>query len=338
MRAAVIFGGSGFIGCHYATALLAAGAVDRVYLCDLVAPEFARFGHDCEQAYASGAITYHPCDVRKPIDLDLAGDVTLIANFAAIHREPGHEAFEYFRTNILGAENVCYWADTVNCQQLIFTSSIAPYGPADKEKTEASIPTPVTPYGSSKLVAEKIHQAWQAQNSAQRKLVIVRPGVVFGPGEGGNVTRLIKSVLGRYFFYMGNKKTHKAGTYVKELCRAMSWVLGRMDQGGISLFNMSLNPAPDIEQYVETICTTAGVKRRVLNVPFTLMYLASLIIDPIAKLFNINQPISPVRIKKLVRSNNISPRFLEDQSYDYRFSFGQAMADWHSDQPADWGG
>ena len=44
-----------------------------------------------------------------------------------------------------------------------------------------------------------------------RKLLIVRPGVVFGPGEGGNVSRLIKAVIKRYFIYIGNRKTRKAG-------------------------------------------------------------------------------------------------------------------------------
>lgn len=55
--------------------------------------------------------------------------------------------------------------------------------------------------------------------------MIARPGAVFGPDERGNVSRLIKAVFGRYFFYMGNRDTRKAGTYVKELCNAMLWVL-----------------------------------------------------------------------------------------------------------------
>ena len=37
--------------------------------------------------------------------------VGLIANFAAVHREPGHEDYEYFECNLLGAENVCDWAE-----------------------------------------------------------------------------------------------------------------------------------------------------------------------------------------------------------------------------------
>ena len=103
--------------------------------------------------------------------------------FAAVHREPGHEGHEYYQTNLLGAENVCDWADKVNCQKIIFSSSIAPYGPSEDERNESSLPVPTTAYGGSKLAAEKIHQIWQAKDFDKRQLVIVRPGVVFGPGE-----------------------------------------------------------------------------------------------------------------------------------------------------------
>lgn len=56
---------------------------------------------------------------------------------------------------------------------------------------------PNTPYGISKLVAEKIHEVWQAKDKS-RELTIVRPGIVYGKGEHGNMTRLYwsqKSVI-----------------------------------------------------------------------------------------------------------------------------------------------
>src|SRR5690606_31892986 len=99
-------------------------------------------------------------DVRRPIDWFPEEKVDLIANFAAVHREPGHEDYEYYETNLLGAENVCAWAERVGCNKLIFTSSIAPYGPSESPKNEGSLPVPVSAYGGSKLVAEQIHQKW----------------------------------------------------------------------------------------------------------------------------------------------------------------------------------
>ena len=48
----------------------------------------------------------------------LSEEIDLVANFAAIHREPGHEDHEYYRCNLLGAENVCDWAEKIGCQKL----------------------------------------------------------------------------------------------------------------------------------------------------------------------------------------------------------------------------
>ena len=336
METAVIFGGSGFIGSHFSQYLLDNNIVQKIIIADIAPLDKNRITELYSSYVTQGKITFHNVDVRKEINLPVEGAIALIANFAAVHREPGHEAAEYYETNLLGAENVCAWASMVGCENIIFTSSIAPYGPSELARDEKSLPVPATAYGGSKLAAEKIHQIWQAEDKANRKLVIVRPGVVFGAGEGGNVTRLVKATVNRYFFYMGNKNTRKAGTYVKELCNAMWWALDKKAQEAPILFNMSMNPGPTIEEYVDTVCEVAEIKRFVPNVPYALMYMASLIIDPIAKVAGINQPISPVRMRKLVKSNNIIPQYLADNSYVYLYSFKQALADWRKDNKKDW--
>ncbi|MEY8241315.1 MAG: NAD(P)-dependent oxidoreductase [Cycloclasticus sp.] len=337
MKTAVIFGGSGFIGSHFAQYLLDNGLVQKVVVVDIVPLDKNRVTESYASYVSQGQISFVEGDVRQPINLNFEGNITLIANFAAVHREPGHEPHEYYETNLLGAENVCNWASTINCENIIFTSSIAPYGPSEEARDEQSLPVPATAYGGSKLAAEKIHQTWQAADTNKRKLVVVRPGVVFGAGEGGNVTRLIKATVKRYFFYMGNKNTRKAGTYVKELCNAMWWALSKKAGQTPVLFNMSMNPGPTIEEYVNTVCDVAEIKRFVPNVPFSLMYTASLVIDPITKLAGIEQPISPVRMRKLVKSNNIIPQYLADNSYQYLYTFKQALSDWRQDNRKDWG-
>jgi GlcNAc-P-P-Und epimerase len=251
MKLAVIFGGTGFIGSYFADQLINDGVVDKVVLADLNPICHSRFGSFLDGHVASGRIEYVKCDVRQGIgeQVGVLDNVFLIANLAAIHREPGHRNCEYYETNILGAENVCEWASHVGCDDIIFTSSIAPYGPSESPKNESSIPCPVSGYGGSKLVAEKIHIAWMHKKQG-RNLTIVRPGVVFGAGEGGNVSRLIKATLKGYFFYMGNKNTRKAGVYVRELTRALLWVHSTKtcSGGGCVLFNMSMNPAPSVKE------------------------------------------------------------------------------------------
>ena len=338
MHTVIIFGGTGFIGLFFAQYLIDKKNIDKVYLIDIEPLENKQSAFRKTLALKYPQIEFIQHDVRKPITWQPKEPVSLIANFAAVHREPGHEDHEYYETNTLGAEHVCSWAEKVGCDNIIFTSSISPYGPTESEKTEQSLPVPTTAYGGSKLVAEKIHQIWQAKNDSNRRLVIARPGVVFGPGEGGNVSRLIKAVLHRYFFYMGNRNTRKAGTYVKELCNAMNWVLEQQKVNGehVSLFNMTMNPGPSIQDYVETVCKVAGVKRFVPAVPYPMLLAASYMIEIVARPLGIKHPFSPVRIRKLVRSNNIVPNYLVDKGYEYQYTLESAFADWKASCPEEW--
>lgn len=338
MNCAVIFGGTGFIGVFFAQYLLKTGKVDKVYLFDNKTIQTKTSAYRRELLASDPRFEVVKGDVHQSVTWTPSEPVVLIANFAAVHREPGHEDYEYYETNLLGAENVCAWAEKVGCKRIIFTSSISPYGPSEEVRDERSLPVPVTAYGGSKLAAEKIHQIWQARDAANRQLVITRPGVVFGPGEGGNVSRLIKAVLHRYFFYMGNQNTRKAGTYVKELCNAMLWVLERQSQTGerVSLFNMSMNPGPSIKEYVDTVCKVAGVSRRIPGIPYPLLLTAAYGIDLVARPLGIKHPFSPVRIRKLVRSNNILPAWLVENGYPYQYKLESAFADWKKECPEEW--
>ena len=61
-------------------------------------------------------------DVRKKFkNLKIPKQIDLIINLAAIHREPGHQPYEYYDTNILGAENICELSEKFGCNQIIFT-------------------------------------------------------------------------------------------------------------------------------------------------------------------------------------------------------------------------
>lgn len=337
MKNIVIFGGSGFIGTFFAQYLIENIGVNQVYFYDheTISAKQSTFRKKMVESYPQ--ITMIEGDVRKFINWMPEESIDLVANFAAVHREPGHEGYEYYECNLLGAKNVCDWAERISCERMIFSSSIAPYGPSEEERDERSLPVPTTAYGASKLAAEKIHEIWQAKKE-RRQLVIVRPGVVFGPGEGGNVSRLIKAVHKRYFFYIGNRKTRKAGIYVKELCRAMVWVLNSetAKADGVSLFNMSMYPGPSIEEYVDAIAKVANINIWIPSVPRQLLFVAAYAVEFVAKPLGIQHPFSPVRIKKLIRSNNILPIYLLENGYDFKYTLNEAFIDWKKDCPEEW--
>lgn len=279
-------------------------------------------------------------DLKKKINvLNLPNKIDLIVNLAAIHREPGHNANEYFETNILGAENITEFAEKVKCNRIIFTSSISPYGIEDKIKDEDTVPCPNTPYGSSKLAAEKIHIAWQNRDLKRRILTIVRPGVVFGKGEGGNMSRLVKLIHKNFFFYMGNKKTQKAGIYVKELVNQILWVHEKQVKNKlpkITLFNATMWPNPSISDYVNSVKKVAGIKRIVPSVPYWFLMSFGFIFEFLFKALGKQNPFSPVRLRKLVRPNLVKPSFLLKNKYKPIYTLRSALEDWKKEDPEVW--
>jgi nucleoside-diphosphate-sugar epimerase len=340
MRTVVLFGGTGFIGTHLAQHLLSHDLAETIYLVDFNGARDLPYTQLLQSGLRSGRVIFVVHDVRKPVPAGLLPErADLIFNLAAVHREPGHGPREYFETNLLGAENVCAWASEVGCATLVFTSSISPYGSGEERKSETSIPVPETPYGSSKLAAEKIHLGWQGAQ-AGRKLLILRPGVVFGPGEGGNVTRLVRSLAKGYFFFLGNRRTIKAAGYVKELCLVAMFGLDAlcMSDSPALLINFTMDPPPDLEQMVDAILKVIGRPRRLISMPPKLVLGLSYPLLAVERMLGVKLPINPVRVRKLIRSNNIWPDQLKSLGYKYRYTLGSAFSDWKQDMPEDFSG
>ena len=311
-----ITGGSGFIVTHLTNLLKERFPHCHIYNLDIV------------ENSQEGKVTYIYCDVRKPIHLEevTVTEDDVIFNFAAVHRTPGHSDHEYFETNILGAENVTAFAEKYGIRRIVFTSSIAPYGAAENLKEEITVPTPNTPYGISKLVAEKIHTIWQAKNSSERQLTIVRPGVVFGKGENGNFTRLYWGLRGRKFMYPGRKDTVKACIYVKELVCFMLYRLEHHEQG-VELYNCTFEPAYTIEQIVATMNKVTGLNRTAPLIPAWILMPAAAVIGCLGAPMG----ICPARVRKLMVSTNICGKKLADSGYHFHYTFEEAIADWFKD-------
>lgn len=322
----ILFGGSGFIGTHLIHLLKEIKKDnDNIYCLDLVMPG--------EEGVVPGivekneGVNYVRLDVRQKIDFDfIPTSDDIIFNLAAVHRTPGHESHEYFETNILGAENVTAFAEEKGITKILFTSSIAPYGAAEELKTETTLPTPNTPYGISKLIAEKIHMIWQAKSS-ERELTIVRPGIVFGKGEHGNMTRLYNAIKGHYYFYAGRKDTVKACIYVKELVQFIKYRMIDNSFTGTDLFNCTFEPAYTIEQICNSLMKPTGLSSKIPCVNGKLLMFAARILTP----FFGRKGIHPDRVKKLMVSTNISGKKLSECGYSFHYSLEDSYKDWFED-------
>lgn len=318
----IIFGGSGFIGTHLIHLLKETHPSDTIYDLDIVMPG--------EEGVVPGivekniGVIYERVDVRKKIEYEIkTTEDDVVFNLAAVHRTPGHEDREYFETNIRGAENVTEWCEEHNIRKVLFTSSIAPYGAAEEKKSEDTLPTPNTSYGISKLVAEKIHEKWAVKTG--RQLVIVRPGIVYGKGEHGNMTRLYFGLKGHYFVYTGRKDTIKACIYVKELVHFFMWSL---DNGKTGVWNCTFEPTYTIEQIVHAMESATGLRTWVPLIPGNLLMGVARVVGPIGgKAVGIH----PERVKKLMISTNICGEKLKNSEYEWKYTLEESFKDWFED-------
>ena len=300
----VIFGGSGFIGSHLAALLVDSGYT--VHSADIIPCADSRY-------------TYEFCDVRKPISLEITELPSLVVNLAAIHRTPGHEPQEYYETNVSGAVHISNWCKSRNISKMIFTSSIAVYGPGQQVKEENSALNPVNDYGRSKVIAEDILLAWQKDEIQKRTLVICRPAVIFGTNEKGNFTRLAKALKNKYFFYPGGPTTVKACGYVKDLTRSLMYVLEASNNKS-TIYNFCFPREYTIGQICEIFHEVSDFSK-----PHSI---------PIAKVGQVFRhfpaPFSTLggRMLKLVHDTRVVPKNLLEMNFDWEFDLKMAIEDW----------
>ncbi|MEM4360079.1 MAG: NAD(P)-dependent oxidoreductase, partial [Candidatus Bilamarchaeaceae archaeon] len=156
-------------------------------------------------------------DVREIEGLRKAIKGDVIVNFAAEHRDDVRPKSLYWEVNVKGAENVCKVAEEKGIDKIIFTSSVAVYGFTEKETFEDGELRPFNDYGITKLEAEKVYINWQKKDPNRRTLVIIRPTVVFGEGNRGNVYNLLKQIASGRFIMVGNGKNIKSMAYVENV-------------------------------------------------------------------------------------------------------------------------
>ena len=101
-------------------------------------------------------------------------------------------------------------AEEKGIEHIIFASSVAVYGFAPPDTGEDGSINPFNDYGRTKHAAEQVLRAWQAKAPARRMLTIIRPTVVFGPGNRGNVYNLLRQLQSGSFVMGGNGQTSKS--------------------------------------------------------------------------------------------------------------------------------
>ncbi len=152
-----------------------------------------------------------------------SGDV--IINLAAEYRDDVTPKSLYYDVNVKGAESVSRVAEEKGIIKIIFTSSVAVYGFAPIGTDETGALNPFNEYGRTKMLAEEVYKKWQAKEPDKRTLVIIKPTVVFGEGNRGNVYNLLKQIASRRLVMVGNGKNVKSMAYVENVAAFIEYIL-----------------------------------------------------------------------------------------------------------------
>jgi nucleoside-diphosphate-sugar epimerase len=320
MSSCLIIGGSGYVGLRWAQRLAGKKTFRRMVLADQRPPA---------EVLPAG-VEFMPCDVRQPLGPQLPElRPDWIFNFAAVHREPGHAREEYFDTNLPGARQVCAFAEQTGCNNILFSSSIAVYGPTNGPTPESSPLYPVSPYGISKLAAELIHEAWQTA-AAQRRLLVCRPAVVYGPGDPGNILRMIRAVQKGYFIFPGNKAIRKSYAYIEGLLDSFEFAMARPESR--LTYNYAERETETLEGLVRLVQAHLGRKIPAFTAPLPLLVAAAGVTQ---WLTSGRSPLHPVRVRKATLSTHIVPEMLIQAGFDFRYDFAASLKDWAAKHPQD---
>lgn len=309
---ALVLGGAGFIGTHLLRRLAGQGVSPLISL-DLRAPAEAVAGAD-----------YRTGDVRRPFDAVVPEPVEHLYNLAAIHRTPGHPDHEYYDTNLAGAVNACGFARRRGVARILFTSSIAVYGTREQTCDEDTPLAPTTAYGRSKALAELVHRDW-AGEAEDRRLVIVRPGVVFGRGENGNFARLLRQLRRRAFAFPGRRDTVKACGWIDELLRSLEFAAARA--APLYIYNFAYPGPTTIGQIADAVAAAAGVPRPRLTLPAGLLLAAAAACEALDTA-GLRTGINRDRVRKLMVSTDVRPARLLHDGYKFETDLESGVRGW----------
>jgi nucleoside-diphosphate-sugar epimerase len=284
MQAINIIGGSGFIGTRLAGRLVTnSGLTVRIF-------------DKCHSKAHPDLVTLG--DVRSLDQLrKFISERSVIINLAAEHRDDVRPLSLYHEVNVGGAENICIVAREKSVRKIIFTSSVAVYGFAPIGTDESGKIAPFNDYGRTKYEAEQVFKRWQAEAPEDRTLVIIRPTVVFGEQNRGNVYNLLRQVASGAFVMLGRGENRKSMAYVENVAAFLEYSLSF--KPGVHIYNFIDKPDFTMNVLVASVNRMLGKPGKIrFKLPFAVGLFIAKGFDLVASVTGRKFAISSIRVKK----------------------------------------
>lgn len=277
----LITGVHGFVGSNLVSALQ---KKNTIYGLDIVAPEKEGVKYTFPWDFLDKEGEIPPVDAI----VHLAGKAHDTKNQAA--------AEVYFKVNRdLTIKIFDYFCSHPEIKKFVFFSTAkAAADRVDGVLTEDVVPSPVGPYGESKIAAENYILSCMRDNPdafAGRGVYIFRPCMIHGPGNKGNLNLLYNVVKKGIPWPLGAFENRRTFTSVENICFAVNGVLTKDVESGI--YNMGDDEALSTNELIEEICKSLGKKARIWRLPKGLMFF-------VARLGGwLHLPLDSERLRKL---------------------------------------
>lgn len=308
-RPVVILGGSGFIGTRLARLLVEKNHAVRI--------------GDIRESQAFPEF-WQRCDVRELDSLrEVVKGAETIINLAAEHRDDVRPLSRYHEVNVEGAARVCDAAREAGVKRIIFTSSVAVYGFQSRPTDEQGPFEPFNEYGKTKLAAETVYRAW-AEEDSSRSLVMVRPTVVFGEGNRGNVYNLLQQISTGKFMMVGSGRNVKSMAYVGNIAAFLAH--GLTMGPGVHICNYVDGPDMSTAELVEHIWRCLGRDGKPMRMPRSVAMAAGHGFDLLARVSGKTFPISAIRVRKFCESTQFKADRIAETGFKPPFTLAEGLA------------
>jgi nucleoside-diphosphate-sugar epimerase len=203
----------------------------------------------------------------------------------------------YFKVNTELTKKIYDYFLKSKVKKFIFFSSVK--AAADRVEgeyvDENVVPAPVGPYGESKIAAEEYIRSKEDERiKAGKETYILRPCMIHGPGNKGNLNLLYGVVKKGIPWPLGAFENKRTFTSIDNLCFIIRGLLTQEVESGI--YNINDDKALSTNDLIEEICKSLGKKPRIWKLPKGLM-------NGVAKIGGwLHLPLNPERLQKLTEN------------------------------------
>lgn len=238
-------------------------------------------------------------DVREQEQMDeLLKGYDQVVLLAAQHRDDVTPTSLYYDTNVGGMEVTLKAMEKNGIKRLVFFSSVAVYGLNKPNPKEDYNPKePFNHYGRSKLQAEIVAEDWFEKHHPDWNINIIRPTVIFGERNRGNVYNLLRQIASGRFMMVGKGDNKKSMAYVGNIVAFVKYMIDNVTTG-YNVFNYIDKPDMTMNELVPLVSKVLNKHIPSTHLPYWLGLFGGRCFDILAFITRKKLTISSVRVKK----------------------------------------